>query len=594
MVTENKANFVVNLVGNVAQKARAFGGDIAAMGEKGSRSMRLLSAATHQTNRILDIFDNKVVGFATGGGAVVMAKKVGDWQQKMADLSTQFNLTNEDIEQLNQSIWSSATHRKLPYSDVIDAISQMLERTNDIDSTIDNIDNIALAIKGIGLSAEDAGRKIGILKAKGYSKDDIHQLLNDTANASKFGTGDISAQFNRVVDMSTATNWTSPEQLRQLLAIERLGDSTFGNSEQSTAAMQSFYSALLDRSKQNILRQNGVDVFSNNKTGELRDPMDIFLDMANATGFKKDNIESISGGDLVELMKSFKDDTRQQELRHAFKGAQANLIDDKASRNIQTFNGALTSLTNAGEKWAQLKLAKPIQDLADAINSLTPEQLDEYAKKLEMGAKLIGGAVAARYLYKGRQMLGGILSPTSTGGLGGAINSAADAGETVPVYVTNWNEQSASGNHHAQDPKKGIDPSGLTKGWMDKMMSITAFTQEAWDYAQHGEGKTNFERHMDKLKNSYDEDNEVGKYAWLPASLDNGLQNLGKSLNAAMTNYGEALAMQSQLYVPSIQPPTGEIVLKVESDSGLAVKATSVTSPNMGLTVDVGGTRGHY
>ena len=76
MTAENKASFIVNLAGNVAQKAKSFGSAISEMGKKGSRSMRLMSSAMSASNKMLDKFDNKFVGFATGGGLMIAAKKV--------------------------------------------------------------------------------------------------------------------------------------------------------------------------------------------------------------------------------------------------------------------------------------------------------------------------------------------------------------------------------------------------------------------------------------------------------------------------------------------------------------------------------------
>lgn len=88
MTAQNKASFIVDLAGNVAQKAKSFGSAIESMGKSGSRSMKLLSSAMSTSNKILDKFDNKLVGFATGGGLVMAAKKVGDWQQQLTELGS--------------------------------------------------------------------------------------------------------------------------------------------------------------------------------------------------------------------------------------------------------------------------------------------------------------------------------------------------------------------------------------------------------------------------------------------------------------------------------------------------------------------------
>ena len=68
MATQNKTQFTVDLVGNVTSRARQFGDSIRRFGADGSRSMKLFTSTVNGANGILDKFDNKLVGFVTGGG----------------------------------------------------------------------------------------------------------------------------------------------------------------------------------------------------------------------------------------------------------------------------------------------------------------------------------------------------------------------------------------------------------------------------------------------------------------------------------------------------------------------------------------------
>ncbi|MFB9087678.1 hypothetical protein ACFFW8_25230 [Erwinia tracheiphila] len=102
------------------------------------------------------------------------------------------------------------------------------------------------------------------------------------------------------------------------------------------------------------------------------------------------------------MMMGFTSKDKQQQLKSLINPANVKdgFTDEKATRNIQTLNSALTSLANAGDKFAQLKLAKPVQDLADAINDLSAEELDKYTGILEKATWAIGAAVAARYTWR--------------------------------------------------------------------------------------------------------------------------------------------------------------------------------------------------
>lgn len=445
MTAENKASFIVNLAGNVAQKAKSFGSAISEMGKKGSRSMRLMSSAMSASNKMLDKFDNKFVGFATGGGLMIAAKKVGDWQQQLTELGTRYNLTAEQSEDFLNTVYSTGAAYKMPYNDVITALDKMLERTNDVSGSISNVDNIGKAIKGLGLSAGEAGDHVAQLMNKGLTPDNINKLFNGVASASKIGTGNIKEQLAGIIELTKDTQWQSPEQLIQMLAIQRLSDSHLGNSTDASSSIKSFADAIKDPQKRKILKLNGIDVFKDKDKKEYKDPSQLLLEIGNRAKFKDHNLKTVFSDNLIKTTQAFSDSKQQQKLLSGVK-IEEGLLEEKTSKNISTFNGALTSLTNAGERWAQLKLAKPIQDLADAINSLTPEQLDAYTKKLETGAKIIGGAIAARYAYKGYKGVKDILKGGKSGG--GILNSTDISTKPTPVYVTNWGEQNQNQNQN--------------------------------------------------------------------------------------------------------------------------------------------------
>ena len=617
MTAENKASFIVNLAGNVAQKAKSFGSAISEMGKKGSRSMRLMSSAMSASNKMLDKFDNKFVGFATGGGLMIAAKKVGDWQQQLTELGTRYNLTAEQSEDFLNTVYSTGAAYKMPYNDVITALDKMLERTNDVSGSISNVDNIGKAIKGLGLSAGEAGDHVAQLMNKGLTPDNINKLFNGVASASKIGTGNIKEQLAGIIELTKDTQWQSPEQLIQMLAIQRLSDSHLGNSTDASSSIKSFADAIKDPQKRKILKLNGIDVFKDKDKKEYKDPSQLLLEIGNRAKFKDHNLKTVFSDNLIKTTQAFSDSKQQQKLLSGVK-IEEGLLEEKTSKNISTFNGALTSLTNAGERWAQLKLAKPIQDLADAINSLTPEQLDAYTKKLETGAKIIGGAIAARYAYKGYKGVKDILKGGKSGG--GILNSTDISTKPTPVYVTNWGEQNQNQNQNQNFNKNKMN--GFAMG---NTMKQIAFAEQAMnmldltltedrvkdlpeDHVLIKEYEAQ-EREKNDPASFYDEGNSQTWMSYFGMGLDNKIQNLGKSLGDAFTEMGNTMAMEGQMYYmpvkpePSPSPATikgnapllnekSEIVLKIESPEGLTVKTKSISATDTDIVVNTGKTYG--
>ena len=602
MTVQNKAQFVVDLTGNVAQRAKSFGSAISAMGRTGSRSMQMLSSAMSASNRVLDKFDNRLVGFATGGGLVMAAKRVGDWQQQLTELGTSYNLTAKQSDEFLNAVYSAGTVYKMPYRDVITALDKILERTNDVSGSVSNVDNVARAIRGLGLSADEAGEHVAQLMNKGLTPEGINQLFNGVASASKIGTGNIREQFAGIVELTKNTQWQSPEQLMQLLAIQRLSDAQLGNSADAASALKSFADTIKDKKAQQILKLNGIDVYSDANKSQFKDPTQLLLEIGNRSRFKDHNLKTVFPEKLIKTTQAFANSEQQQKLLAGVK-IEGDLLDEKVSKNVNTFNGALTSLTNAGERWAQLKLAKPIQDLADAINSLTPEQLDAYTSKLETGAKIIGGAIAARYVYRGyrgiKNMLGGHK-------LGGAIDSAVSSAGATPVFVTNWPSDfsGAGGNNRG----KGF---GFGRNNAKSLNVVAAAAELLINRPSIDElPETHQLRRLQEMREHperfYDLGNEQTwrRHLFNP-EIDNSLQNFDRKLTHALTSAIDAVvpteASANRAVNGNIPILAGanngrsEIVLKIEPANGLTVKTKSVDNiASTDIVVNTGKTYGMY
>lgn len=601
MAAENRAKFIIDLVGNVSQRARSFGQGLRRLGADGSTSMRLLSRSVSGVNGILDKFDNKLIGFATGGGLVMAGKRVGEQSQRLTELGTRYNLTADQVNSFNQAVWQTAGNRKTSYTDLITATEKFLERTNDVDGSISQMDNIALAMKGIGLNAQDAGDLVSAFWTAG-TKDvkAMTQALDGLSSVSLIGTGNLSDQVQSVPGIIKNTSWKKPEDIAQIIGMQRLAESQFNDPSQAASATNDFFDAIKNKDNQKVLRRNGVDVYKDKKQGIYKSPADLALEIGKAAKQKEHNLKDIFTGNSLQMMLELADKDKQQQLNGLSNPANIKdgFTDEKASKNIQTLNSAITSLTNAGEKFAQLKLAKPVQDLADAINGLSPEELDKYAGVLEKTAKGIGAVVAARYAYRfvkwGKNLMGGSAPGTGAGGAGGAGGGLGGAGSVVPVYVTNW--QGGPGNPGGgNNPLAGHQRASAAAGAL-QLIGLMPSPEESSE-------------RLETLRHELYPDGREAKYKWLPAPIDNWLQDRDKQLEekgptpspylqggtlGEKWNKSQAAApTEARDFRQAITPPDGKITVEVSSkDSGLQVKTTEVKSKGVDLRVNTGYTYG--
>ncbi|EKN3738788.1 MULTISPECIES: hypothetical protein [Yersinia] len=599
MATENRAKFIIDLVGNVSQRARNFGSSIRQLGADGSMSMRLLSRSVSGANGILDKFDNKLVGFATGGGLVMAGKRVGEQSQLLTELGTRYNLTEDQVNSFNQAVWQTAGNRKTTYTDLITATEKFLERTNDVDGSIQQMDNIALAMKGIGLNAQDAGDLVSAFYTSG-TKDvkAMTQALDGLSSVSLIGTGNLSDQVQSVPGIIKNTSWKKPEDIAQIVGMQRLANSQFNDPSQAASATSDFFDSIKNKDNQKILRRNGVEVYKDRKQGIYKPPADLALEIGKAAKQKEHNFKDIFNGNALQMMMGLADKDKQQQLNGLMNptNVKDGFTDEKASKNIQTLNSAITSLTNAGEKFAQLKLAKPVQDLADAINGLSPEELDKYTGILEKATYAIGAAVAARYAYRagkwGKDLL---MGPGKKGAGGGELGGD---GSVVPVYVTNWEDGNSNKDSETSSGDKS-NKGGLVGSAIKTAQEIMSFMPSDEESKQR----------VEQLNDELYPDGRKAKHTWLPAPIDIWLQDRDKQLEEkgpTPSPYSQGRTLgeqwnQSQAAAPTdprdfrqtITPPEGQITVELLSkDSGLQVKTTEVKSKGVDLRVNTGYTYG--
>ncbi|MER5034956.1 hypothetical protein [Morganella morganii] len=602
MAAENKTKFIVDLVGNVTQRARQFGASIRSLGTEGSRSMRLFSGAVTGANSILDKFDNKLAGFVTGGGLAMATKRVAEHQQVMVELGTQYNLTADQVNALDEQIAKVAGRRKLSSSDLTQAANAFLLQTNNFDATLEQLDNMALLIKGIGVESQSSGEKLGAMFNSGYnSPEKIRKWLDGIASATQFGTGDIKTQFDALPSMGKNTPWKNQSDQMQMLALMRIANQEFDDPSQASSAVQGFFDSVSTKEGRQKLKVKG-GINTKGKNGELKSPADLLAEIVKAGYGKEDNLKDVFSGDTLKLAMIFADSKKQAQLRDAANPANIRdgFLDEKATQNVQTFNGAMTSLVNAGERFAQLKLAKPVQELADAINDLSPEELDKYAETIEKAAYAIGAAVAARYAWRGGNKIlnfvkGGKGGP-GTGAAGGDAG-LGDGSSVVPVYVTNWRDERRGRDNGGGGSDAGR---GMTNGLRAKGLAVAG----ALPFLSEEEARENIEKRREQLKRDYP-NGDKGP-SWLPAQIndwwyrrDEKLQEPRKPSpyltgenNNSFGNWpsaypGQQLAAAAKPPEP-VKPPDGQIRVIVEAAADLVVKTKSVQSENVDLRVNTG------
>ncbi|WP_432322604.1 hypothetical protein [Yersinia enterocolitica] len=125
-----------------------------------------------------------------------------------------------------------------------------------------------------------------------------------------------------------------------------------------------------------------------------------------------------------------------------------------ANYAAQDFTSSLQSLTTIGQKFANAQLAKPVQELADALNSVDQETVQNW---LEIGKNVtlaVGGLLAARKAYQIGKGAYDFLNPGKKGVPKG-VTDAFGSG-VMPVYVVNMGAGGLPAGGSPNGPKQPL------------------------------------------------------------------------------------------------------------------------------------------
>lgn len=448
-----RTSLIIDLAGNLASRAQQFTNSLSRFSQSGSRSMRMLSGSMHAVGQGLDKMGNKYTALLTGGGMAYQIKQVGDLSERFTRLGIQANAGAEEMDDLKKKIFevSQTPDIRVDPSEVTGAIEEIIEKTGDLKFAEGNIRNIGLAIRATGAQGKDIGgilaefQKMGIVDPKQVLE--ALDILNVQGKAGAFTLQNLAALGPRVVTAYTSMGRGGVQAIREMgaaLQVIRMGT---GSSEMAATAFEAVMRTLSDNKKLKELQDQGIQVFDPEALKEgkekLRPINELMADIIKSTQGKKTNLSEVFDAEAIrafnvaaaEYQKSGKMDSLERFYNVQADGTET--MKDSA-RAAKEFNAAVTNLYTAWQRFASTNLTKPVQGMADYLNSLDPEKVQAIIGRVTKLGLAVGALVVARKGWKAFQWGKGILTGgKSGGGLPGMGGLGGGANGPVPVYVVN-------------------------------------------------------------------------------------------------------------------------------------------------------------
>ena len=445
----------LSLLGNVSAQSDKFAQSLNRLESSGRRSLLGVANMANSTHNALGTVFNKGSALLGSVGLAVSGKSVADLETRLTRLRLQAGISKEEMAKLNQELFKTAQKRDINIdpSELISAIERIVGKTGDLQFAVQNMQNLAYAISATGAAGQDVGAMGADLMEKFGIKDQQEiiktlGLLVNQGKAGAFELRDLATQGERVTAAYASTGRQGKQAVAEMGAMLQMARKATGGPEETATALEALIRNFNDPMKRKLLTDSGIKLMDPEDPKRMRSIIDISKDLIKLTNADVSKIGRAIDSEGLRALNAMIIEFKQtggfksiDEFLNTSSDPQALLDDSKEV--AQTFNSAMTSLRTAFMYFANTNLAGPIQTLADALNSLDPETLQQI---LSYGGTALGGLAA---VWAGSKAVGwgatalsalkmfGGGKKSGVGGALGGLAGLAGMSNPLPVYVVN-------------------------------------------------------------------------------------------------------------------------------------------------------------
>ena len=585
MASRLTTEILINLAGNLTAKARQYGANMSEFARRNERAMSVVKATTAAAGRGLDALGNRYTGMIAGFAGGAMLREFAQTDRRITRMGLAAEKTRAEMAQMFGGMQDAAIKFKVDDSEVIGAVEKIGTVTGDIDFGFKNKNNLAASIAASGGSGESIGGlfaqfpKYQLMSEKQTLE--AMDTLNKLGKEGAFELKDIAEKGVRALSMYSAAGGKGVAGIKDVgVALESAIDVT-GDRDTAATAVENLIRDLQVPKVVKTLKHNGINVFD--KEGQMRSLPVLLQEISKRSGSKgaeQQNARLLGAGfnqDSILLISSVTSGKGAENLkRYQSVVADGQGILDDAAYAAQDFTSAIQSLSTTWEKFANSNLAKPVQELADALNAVDQETVQNW---LEIGKNItiaVGGIIAARKAF---QLGKGVVDMFSTGAGKGIPKGVADVfgSGVMPVYVVNIGKGGMGNDNGPElpDSQNKKNPS-LHPGLVTTAISTASELTSIIPFPETDEQKSDL---LQKVK-----ENNNRRTMW--NDIKDWFTSTANAPQIANPQPWASLQPQSSSY-PAVPPSLkGEIRVIVEGDA--RVKSVKMDQPGVTLSAQSG------
>ncbi|MBZ9503933.1 phage tail tape measure protein, partial [Escherichia coli] len=468
-----------------------------------------------------------------------------------------------------------------------------------------NIRNQGLATQAFGTAPQDVAALMAQMSEKQIEDpQEVEDMFDRFYHQFSIGSVGVDQLARVSAKLFSIYTGGGKEAMAQLGALEQMLAKTTGSADEAVTALNSIWSEVTRKDNIKFLKRNGVDVLDP-VTGKPRLPYDVIRDVVRRAKFNEQNLQDVFGDTSMRGLRALSsEEALQLTEKMIYAPVESGAMKKAAEKNAQSFQSAMQSLKNEYEVFAEKNLAKPVQELADAINSVDQDTVQTWLQVGKYMAFALGGIIAIRKTYQFGKTIHDIMNPKGKGkGIPGSITDIFGSG-VMPVYVVNMGSLGSGGDSGGLPdipdiPDLPDSSRGSRNGWGRFVGKILGPALAAIAAKEHLEKQYALPGEIDSLTKSVAGDPNAAPWEREFAQQSQNNQKALESVWRKVTDWFNSLGdkniadprpwagMQPTQNYPFLpQQLQGEIRVVVEGDA--RVKSVRVDQPGVRLSAQAG------
>ncbi|EEZ4657061.1 TPA: phage tail tape measure protein [Escherichia coli] len=588
MSNKLSTEILINLTGNLTAKARQYGANMSQFARNHQKAMRLVKATTESATRGLDMLGNRYTAMIAGFAGSAMMREFAQVDRRMTRIGIAAEKTRDEMAQMLNGIQDAAIKFKVDDSELISAVEKVGTVTGEIDFGVKNKEMMAASIAASGSSGESIGSLFSQFTKFGIKDENEALKAMDTLNLlgkeGAYELKDFAEKATRGMSLYAAAGGYGVQGVKDFgVVLESAVDAT-GNRDTAATAVENFIKDLQKPGVVKVLEHNGINVFDNK--GKIRSLPVLLQEIAARSGSKgaKEQSKRLDEAgfldDATMLIKAVTSGKGAENLQRYMKvvGDGKGIMKD-AAYAAQDFTSSMQALETSWKKFSHNQLAKPVQELADAINSVNQNTVQNWLQVAKYMAIAVGGIIAVRKTYKLGKTIHDIMNPKGKGkGIPGSITDVFGSG-VMPVYVVNMGSGGMNGNTSGlpDAPDSSRNPRGPKTPTLVTPQTVSGFNLLDMALSAFPKNKEEADALIARVQ-----ENNNRPTVW--TDIKNWFNSLEKKNIAAPSPWDVLQSTQNAPFVP--QQLQGEIRVVVEGDA--RVKSVRVDQPGVRLSAQAG------